>query len=750
MSKRNGSNTLVVMFVATLAALAARSPAFAQNADELPEVLKGDGVTLYKTYQPPDKSFQILYDSTWKVIPGQGVGVAVRFVNEKDAKPGRATELVQLGIVPAKGRTLAQIAAGMKAALVAKPGHKIVEDDALTIKGDNVPERNVHRFVYDSKNRDGTPVRGIEFVIVQDDFGYVITYLMPPEKYKETSDAAIQWVAMFKVTGKPQAAAANADAKPADAPAPAVPAKEPAAAITAAPDGWIKWESPDKAISLAYPKGWETKDPGVPEAVAAFVDTDGSAPGILAGSLTVLKVPTGGNVNFTAGSADFNAWIKAMRGGLSGTVPEFKPLDEKIGTVAGIPAVCFTYETREPDSPKVRCIQWIVAKGNVAYVLMYHVDPSRFDKFLPTERAITESFTLAGQAKPAAAVARPPPPKVALRPTLFESKEHAFKFTYPAGWGEVPLKAEGVVLALGKQASAGKQAQMLMALSDKIEPTEKLTLKEMEAKLLELARGGIKDVKVVEATDLKFGGEPARRLLISGVRVLDDHEIRCLLVFAIHGRETVGFLGSAPIEDAESFKADFDKTIESFAFTAAAPAAPQTTAAKPGADAKPAATPVAFASAEHGLRLAQPAGWTARKTPDPATLLLLFPDTMKGSPRSIQLTADPFEAGQPKPTLKDQADGALAGLKALAMPDAKILESADLKVGIEKARRIVIGGHNPKDKGEMRAVCVLFQHAGESVTLSGRSSLADFDALKEAVDAITASLELTNATKKLK
>jgi len=56
---------------------------------------------------------------------------------------------------------------------------------------------------------------------------------------------------------------------------------------------------------------------------------------------------------------------------------------------------------------------------------------------------------------------------------------------------------------------------------------------------------------------------------------------------------------------------------------------------------------------------------------------------------------------------------------------------------------VLIAGNNPLAKVETRNLYVVFKNANQSITLSGQSTLQDFDSLKETVDAIIASIELS-------
>jgi hypothetical protein len=533
-------------------------------------------------------------------------------------------------------------------------------------------------------------------------------------------------------------------------PPPQAPVTPVAPAKPTIPADYVKWEAPDKSFSLSHPKGWEARKTEVPNAPLIFVNlADGEPPADQAdelskrGMLMVLTLPSGS-------PPKFEAWSDGVKKAVLARADNPSVVEEKAITIANQPAGRIVFDAKV-DKDTMRFIVLYFFKGPTAYSLTYTVDPGRYDQFAPVEQAITASFT-PGAAHPTVAAGGHGPP--ALRPTPFEYKDLGLKLTYPAGWGVINIPAkDGLVLSLGKPASAGKQVQSLTILAEALEPKENLTLKEMEAKLSEMTQAGLKNAKVVEATNVKMGGEPARRILFAGIRTADDHEIRMLIAFTIHNRATYGLLAGGPIEDYDALKADFDATLATFAFTstgavaADASAKPATPAAPaPGATATPpaaAAGPTAFESPAAGLKLTYPGNWTARKSADPTIVLMLFGPTKPGQrPGTLMVSAEPIAQGD-RFNPKTQIDSALATLKASTVPDAKIIENTDLHIGREAARRVLIAGNNPLAKVETRNLYVVFKNANQSITLSGQSTLQDFDSLKETVDAIIASIELS-------
>ena len=90
-------------------------------------------------------------------------------------------------------------------------------------------------------------------------------------------------------------------------------------------------------------------------------------------------------------------------------------------------------------------------------------------------------------------------------------------------------------------------------------------------------------------------------------------------------------------------------------------------------------------------------------------------------PNTILLTTEAVPAANAHRILRTQGDIAVAGVKA-SLSDAKVIEAADVKVGTEKARRLVIDGHAAVGKAEMKSIYLLFQHGGDILTLSGQAA----------------------------
>jgi len=204
-------------------------------------------------------------------------------------------------------------------------------------------------------------------------------------------------------------------------------------------------------------------------------------------------------------------------------------------------------------------------------------------------------------------------------------------------------------------------------------------------------------------------------------------------------------MAGGPVEDFAGVKKDVDEIIASFKFQNAGD--PKTATGEtpgkpaPAAETKAAAGPTQFDSPALGVKFTYPATWTAHKSADPSIALMLLGTASPGKHTStILLTTEAVPAAT-RANLKTQADIALAGVKA-SLNNAKVIESADLKIGTEKARKMVISGQASVGKTEMRSIYLLFQHGSDMLTLSGQSTADDFATLKETFDGMVSSMEL--------
>jgi hypothetical protein len=238
-------------------------------------------------------------------------------------------------------------------------------------------------------------------------------------------------------------------------------------------------------------------------------------------------------------------------------------------------------------------------------------------------------------------------------------------------------------------------------------------------------------------------------------------------------------VGGTTAEDEQAFNADFDKVAQSFAFLDGPPAAaaaasatpakekesaptpaPAASAAKPAAASeasKPAAAGAAPAAAdpnaptfeipEAGLTLALPAGWAVRKAPAPGVPLMLMSNPSKpgGRASTITVALERVDAGAgAKPPPGQLADEAVKAFKAATASDAKVLESADLKLGTARARQVVVAAHRNLGNLDIRQILLCFYSSGgdQVVTITGECPAAEFDALKAAMDQVGGSVTL--------
>lgn len=521
------------------------------------------------------------------------------------------------------------------------------------------------------------------------------------------------------------------------APSFAAEPKPPAETVTKAdPAHFREYVPEDRSYTMLYPADWKVV-PGKGPLAVSFVNPKTIGPGKAAEFVSLTIVSSKGN--------SLEQISAAMKEQLAAK-PGVTPVEDGAFTVGAWKTHRFVYDVKSPNNVTTRAIQFVMVKDASVYVIALHIPPDKFDK-AAEERAfeLCGTFKLGADAGAGGAVSAKPD-----QGTAFESKEFGFSLVYPTTWTKQNLDQKGVALALARRASAGKVPQILMVMADTLDPDEKPDLKEMETKLIGSTQASLKDGKVIEAVDSQLGGEAARRVVLGGERVADQHQGRVILTFCLRGRSTIGLMAGGPVEDFEAVKADVEKIVGSFKFAGAA----GVEAAGKAADAKPApapeaktathasAAPATFNSPATGVKLTYPGSWTAHQSSDPSiVLMLLSTPSRKGARAStILLTSEAVPAGT-RANIRTQGDIAVAGAKA-SLSDAKVIEAADVKVGTEKGRRLVIEGHAAVGKAEMKSIYLLFQHGGDILTLSGQASAEDFDGLKEAFDGMVSSMEL--------
>lgn len=489
----------------------------------------------------------------------------------------------------------------------------------------------------------------------------------------------------------------------------------------------------NKAFTMLYPSDWKVVPAANGPTVVSFVNPKINQPGQPAEFITLMVIASkGGTLERLS-----TVWKDQLA-----AKPGITPVEDANFTVGTWKTHRFVYDVKAPNNITSRAIEFLMVKDDSAYLITFHMPPENY-----TKENQDRAFELCGTFKlgaDAGAVATTKQDKTA----RFESKDLGFSLVYPTTWGKQALDQKGVALALARRASAGKVPQILMVMADTLDADDKSDLKEMETRLVASTNSSLKDGKVLEAVDSKLGGEPARRVILGGTRVSDDHQGRVILTFCIKGRATFALMAGGPVEDFTGVKADVDQIIASFKFQNAADTKTATgeTPAKttPTAETKTPATPTGatqFDSPALGVKFTYPATWTAHKSADPSIALMLLGTASPGKrPSTLLLTTEAVPPAT-RANLKTQADITLAGAKA-SLTNAKLIESTDVKVGTEKARKMVISGQAAVGKTEMRSIYLLFQHDSDMLTLSGQSTAEDFAALKETFDGMVSSMEL--------
>jgi hypothetical protein len=489
----------------------------------------------------------------------------------------------------------------------------------------------------------------------------------------------------------------------------------------------------DKSFTMLYPADWKIVPGGKGPVAVSFVNPKINQPGQAAEFMNLMIIASKGDT--------LEQLAKAMKDQFAAK-PGITPVEDAAFTVGNWKTHRFVYDVKAPNNITSRAIQFIMVKDASAYVISFHMPPENY-----TKENQDRAFELCGTFKigvDPGAVATTRQDKT----ETFDSKELGFSLTYPTTWGKQALDQKGVALALARRASAGKVPQILMVMADTLDPDDKSDLKEMETRLVASTNSSLKDGKVIEAVDSKLGGQPARRVILGGTRVSDDHQGRVILTFCIKGRATFALMAGGPIEDFEGVKSDVDKIIASFTFqktgdtksVAAETPAKSTPTPQTETPATPAA-PTAFDSPALGVKFTYPATWTAHKSADPTIALMLLGKASPGKRPSTILLISEAVPPATRANLKTQADITLAGAKA-SLTNAKVIESADVKVGTEKARKMVLSGQASVTKAEMRSIYLLFQHGSDMLTLTGQSTAEDFAALTEAFDGMVSSMEL--------
>ncbi len=351
----------------------------------------------------------------------------------------------------------------------------------------------------------------------------------------------------------------------------------------------------------------------------------------------------------------------------------------------------------------------------------------------------------------------------------FENKDLGIRFTYPASLTPAsppPAGTDAMFLSKPDKPGDFQENIQLKIINDP---------KASTAGYLKMVGDGMskavqaRGAKLEEAADTTVAKTPAVK--ITYTTRLGATDIKLQTVCVAKGEKIICLIASASTDKFDAFLPSFKQTIDSFEFLIDKPATevkaietkpmdtkpidnkpvtdtkpvteakPKTAAEVKPVETKPIAAGAAFESTELGIKLTPPGGWTSRKIADPTILLMLFPDSRAGGAgRLITVTAEPVAEGPP-PTLKDLLDLSLVGFKSSAAPAAKITESKDLKLGPERARQAIMSGKNAKGDTEMRAIFLVTIHEKKVFTFKAQGPAADFEAVKESFDAMTATVE---------
>jgi hypothetical protein len=430
-------------------------------------------------------------------------------------------------------------------------------------------------------------------------------------------EAAQQFATSFAVPAETAApAAATTDAKPASekpaaAASDAKPAGEkPAAAAAATPGAtkpattivggleMVRFEAPDAAFAISYPKGWEKPENPANanlfgNAAAVFTNTaePGGQPDMLAVA-TQAAVPLEQVQNPKQPNAppvyrrDLKAWNKNKKENLKSR-KGYKLVSENQATINGVPGLRLVYDANDEAGNPQRWIQIFFEKGPTEYQISYVTDPKRFAKFLPIEQAINRSFVIAPKpgdpappsttvaADPAPAPEKPAPPaatddktaKPAGPATAFESAELGLKLTYPDTWAPRKSSAGGILMMLlPAQIKPGTRPSTMTLSADPYTGGQAPSFRELVDAAVATSKATAPDSKVIESADVKVGKVIARRITIGGHNSVTKAETRVMYLFVPHANNMITLTGSAT-DDFNSLKESFDAIVGSIELT---------------------------------------------------------------------------------------------------------------------------------------------------------------------------------------
>jgi serine/threonine-protein kinase len=149
--------------------------------------------------------------------------------------------------------------------------------------------------------------------------------------------------------------------------------------------------------------------------------------------------------------------------------------------------------------------------------------------------------------------------------TTYDDAKYGIRLTYPGDWEEqsIPfmLRPKGTIIVL-RAPSEMSVTQMPPTIS--VVANEKSTdvsLDQMQQQLIDKAKAGFEEFKLIESTDAQLGAEPARRVVYSGMKM--GVSLKVMNVVALHAGKGFAVAYSADPEVFDQELPDVQKVIES-------------------------------------------------------------------------------------------------------------------------------------------------------------------------------------------
>ena len=343
-----------------------------------------------------------------------------------------------------------------------------------------------------------------------------------------------------------------------------------------------RWEAPNEAYTIAYPKGWEVKADESGATGAVFSNTaEATATGGRADTITVSTQPATTDEKTTP-AKNFKAWAKTIKDAATSKVTEFKLVAENQAVVANAPALRLVYDGKEQDGTVGRFMHWTFEKGGTQYVIFFRTEAKRFAKLVPIEQAVTRSFTIGPAPQPGAEVAKPVVPepavekpattdaKPALAANAFESTDIGVKLTFPEAWSQRKVPSASILLMLlPSQAKGGSRPATILLTTDATAaggqpPSFKA---QTDAAVATLKASAVPDAKVIESAEIKIGKQPAMRVLIGGRNTVNKADMRHLYLFVPHGQHSLTLSAQSTAEEYKAVREAFDAIVNNMELT---------------------------------------------------------------------------------------------------------------------------------------------------------------------------------------